>query len=127
MAKPELGTKRLCPNCGTKYYDLDRNPIVCPKCGTPFALVAAARPKPAPAEEEDEVEVEDDSAPVDFVSLEEADAEESGGEEVPVTDDDEEIADIGGDLDDDTFLEEDEEDADIDTLDIDVAPDEEER
>jgi uncharacterized protein (TIGR02300 family) len=127
VAKPELGTKRLCPNCGTKYYDLDRNPIVCPKCGTPFAAVAAvARPKPAPAEEEDEVEVEDDSAPVDFVSLEEADAEESGGEEVPVADD-EEIADIGGDLDDDTFLEEDEEDADIDTLDIDVAPDEEER
>ncbi|MBP0575000.1 hypothetical protein J8J27_30245, partial [Mycobacterium tuberculosis] len=82
--------------------------------------------KPAPAEEEDEIEVEDDSAPVDFVTLEEADAEETGGEEVPVADD-EEIADIGTDLDDDTFLEEDEEDADIDTLDIDVAPDEEER
>ena len=34
MAKPGLGTKRLCPHCGAKFYDLDKDPIVCPKCGT---------------------------------------------------------------------------------------------
>ena len=38
MVKPELGTKRVCPNCGTKYYDLNHNPIVCPRCGTELYL-----------------------------------------------------------------------------------------
>jgi putative transposase len=36
MTKPELGTKRLCPNCSARYYDLNKTPITCPKCGTPF-------------------------------------------------------------------------------------------
>ena len=34
MVKPELGTKRVCVACGTKFYDLTRTPAVCPKCGT---------------------------------------------------------------------------------------------
>ena len=124
MAKPELGTKRLCPSCSTKYYDLNKDPILCPKCGTPFTVAALAlRAKAAPVAEEEEDEVE--ALPVDFVSLEEADAEESGEADVPGIED-EEIEDIGGD-EDDTFLAPDEEDDDIDGIDIDVAGDEEER
>ncbi len=34
MAKPELGTKRVCVSCGAKFYDLTKQPAVCPKCGT---------------------------------------------------------------------------------------------
>ncbi len=34
MAKPELGTKRVCVSCGTRFYDLTRQPAICPKCGT---------------------------------------------------------------------------------------------
>lgn len=34
MAKPELGTKRVCVACATRFYDLARTPAVCPKCGT---------------------------------------------------------------------------------------------
>eukprot|EP01037_Dinobryon_pediforme_P005720 gene5720-5783_t len=34
MAKPELGTKRVCVSCGAKFYDLTKTPAVCPKCGT---------------------------------------------------------------------------------------------
>ena len=34
MAKPELGLKRVCVACGTKFYDLTRTPVTCPKCGT---------------------------------------------------------------------------------------------
>ena len=34
MAKPELGTKRVCVACGTRFYDLTKSPAVCPKCGT---------------------------------------------------------------------------------------------
>jgi uncharacterized protein (TIGR02300 family) len=36
VAKPELGTKRQCAGCGAKFYDLLKNPIVCPKCSTVF-------------------------------------------------------------------------------------------
>ena len=39
MTKAELGTKRLCPNCGARYYDLNHDPIVCPRCGTEFECV----------------------------------------------------------------------------------------
>lgn len=34
MAKPELGQKRTCVSCSTKFYDLTRAPAICPKCGT---------------------------------------------------------------------------------------------
>ena len=36
MAKPEWGKKRTCQSCGTKYYDLNKNPIICPSCGVEF-------------------------------------------------------------------------------------------
>ena len=56
MAKPEWGTKRICQSCGTRFYDLRRSPIECPKCGTifdPEILVKARRSRtvaaPAPA------------------------------------------------------------------------------
>ena len=34
MAKPELGIKRVCVSCGAKFYDLTKQPAICPKCGT---------------------------------------------------------------------------------------------
>ena len=84
MAKPELGTKRLCTNCGAKFYDLSKDPIVCPKCHTVLELAAVSarsRPEPAaavaaraaPAPQEEVVAPETQEA--EFVSLEEADAE----------------------------------------------------
>ncbi len=42
MAKPELGTKRLCAGCGAKFYDLGKSPIVCPKCNTVYEIALAA-------------------------------------------------------------------------------------
>ena len=36
MAKPEWGIKRICSSCKTKYYDLNKAPIICPSCGTEF-------------------------------------------------------------------------------------------
>ena len=32
MPKPEWGTKRTGP-CGTKFYDFNKSPIICPGCG----------------------------------------------------------------------------------------------
>ena len=36
MAKPEWGKKRICSACNTKYYDLNKSPIICPSCSTEF-------------------------------------------------------------------------------------------
>ena len=52
--KAERGTKRTCqnPECGSRFYDLNRDPIVCPICETVFKLDAApaqaAAPPPRP-------------------------------------------------------------------------------
>ncbi len=56
MAKPEWGSKRICPSCGTRYYDLLHKPVICPKCSTPFdpeAFLKSRRARPvAPVEKE---------------------------------------------------------------------------
>ena len=44
MAKAELGTKRLCANCGAKFYDLNKDPIHCPKCETVYVSRADREP-----------------------------------------------------------------------------------
>jgi uncharacterized protein (TIGR02300 family) len=40
--KAERGTKRTCqnPECGSRFYDLNRDPIVCPICETVFQVSA---------------------------------------------------------------------------------------
>jgi uncharacterized protein (TIGR02300 family) len=126
VTKAELGTKRLCPNCGAKYYDLNHDPIICPRCGTQFELSttkARAQPVKAAAVPVEEPEVE--AAPAaEFVTLEEADEEaaDSGAIKVDVDDDEEVEAD---DEADDTFLAEEDEEGD-DVTDIIGDVDEEE-
>ncbi len=100
MAKIDArGTKRSCQNngCNNKFYDLNRDPIVCPACDSiyklavveeeeiipPVAAVVAA-PTAVPDASADGEEVSDDDDAL--VSLEDADAE------------------LGADDDDDTFL-----------------------
>jgi uncharacterized protein (TIGR02300 family) len=36
MAKAEWGAKRRCLSCSAAFYDLNKSPIICPKCGTEF-------------------------------------------------------------------------------------------
>ncbi|HAW34310.1 MAG TPA: TIGR02300 family protein [Alphaproteobacteria bacterium] len=38
MSKPEWGTKRICLQCGEHFYDLGKDPIVCPKCGETMSV-----------------------------------------------------------------------------------------
>lgn len=38
MPKDEWGVKRLCPHCGSRFYDLQRDPMTCPECGHSFTL-----------------------------------------------------------------------------------------
>ena len=36
MTEIELGVKRRCISCGTKFYDFLKVPIICPNCATEF-------------------------------------------------------------------------------------------
>ena len=123
MAKPELGAKRQCQNCGAKFFDLNKDPIVCPKCGTIFQSVAARAERPSAKE----AEVEDEAvapAGVELVSLDEVEATEEKAVE-PVVDDDIEVED--DETVEDAFLEEEEEDDDdvAALIDGDIVNDEE--
>ena len=40
MAKPELGTKRICPDTGRKFYDMGKSPVISPYTGKVVPIVA---------------------------------------------------------------------------------------
>ncbi len=79
MSKPEWGTKRICSSCNARFYDMRRQPIVCPKCSTTFdpdVLIKKRRgrppasetkPVPIPGELEEaiDLELEEDLSPLD--------------------------------------------------------------
>lgn len=122
MAKPEWGTKRQCPACAARFYDLGKaDPVVCVKCAQAFEPEILLKPrrtrpddKPAAVvkavvlADGDEEELEID-ADLDTVSLEELEVEDV---EVDVDDPDAVIASIPG-LEDDDLVDA---DADDDTL-----------
>ena len=133
MAKSDLGTKRICPTTGKKFYDLNKNPVISPYTGevVPIAPVTAPRTRadqraaaPMDTEAPEAMEAEE------LVSLEEADAEENSGKVkavVPESEDDIEIDEAIDDDDDDSTFIADEEEEDEDVTDIigDVSGDEE--
>lgn len=66
MAKPEWGTKRSCPKCGERFYDLgEDNPVTCIACGInwePEPVLKSKQPLPfdtAKTTKEKAAEVED--------------------------------------------------------------------
>lgn len=76
LSKPELGTKRDCPSCGAKFYDLNKNPVVCPKCKheyVPDSGAKARRAKPAEKPKEKPVKravvVDDDDGNVSLDAM----------------------------------------------------------
>ena len=125
MAKPELGTKRVCPETGRKFYDLNKDPVISPYTGKVVpveAPVTRGRPEPAvaPPPRPAAAPVEEVAAPepqeAEFVSLEDADAEAQGakGPVETAEPDIEEDVEMDESLDDAAFIEEqEEEDADV--------------
>lgn len=113
MAKPELGTKRVDPETGKKFYDLNRDPIVSPYTGISYPRSYFETAIEIKGDDED-IEAEELDSTLekpDFISLEEADDETKGDDDLPDLGDDD--VDLGDD--DDTFLpdEEDDEDDDV--------------
>lgn len=100
MAKPELGTKRIDPETGKKFYDLNRDPIISPYTGNsyPRSYFDANSENVLLDEEDSEgLDVELDKA--DFISLEEVDEVDKAT--VGLEDDD---LHVGDDDDDAAFL-----------------------
>ena len=136
MAKSDLGTKRICPTTGKKFYDLNKSPVISPYTGevVPIAPVApprAVRGAAAAAAATTAPDMPEPAEAEELVSLEEADAEENTGKVkaiVPESEDDIEIDEtIEDDDDDDSTFIADEEEGDEDVTDIigDVGSDEE--
>lgn len=128
VTKPELGVKRDCPECGARFYDLNKEPARCPKCEhefTPEALLKPRRPRP----QDEETETPQESKKTPETSLESADKEAKPAksarkaaldEDDDDDDDDDEddlsdIEDIEVDIDDDndSLLDDDEDDSDV--------------
>ena len=111
VAKPEWGSKRICPSCGARYYDLMREPVICPKCATPFdaeAFLRSRRTRPAPPVEKELEPVGADEIDAEVETEEEAEAAEEEEEEaVPLEEAEEEDEEL---LEDASELGEDEDD-----------------
>ena len=45
MAKSDLGTKRICPTTGKKFYDLNKNPVISPYTGEVVPIAPVAPPR----------------------------------------------------------------------------------
>ena len=95
MAKPEWGTKRSCPKCGTRFYDLGKNdPVACIDCGhewVPEPILKSKQPipqEPAPKKKV-EAEAEDDKEDVELD--EELEVDEDDLDDL---DDDDDVSDV---------------------------------
>ncbi len=103
MTKPEWGSKHRCVHCGSVFYDMQRDPILCPGCGKthqPEVLLKSRRSRteekikvPVPAKvpvavvldeaaDEDEDLDEDETVAADLI--EDAAELEDGDDNAPV-------------------------------------------
>jgi len=91
MVKPEWGTKRTCPKCGTRFYDLGKeDPATCIECGeswTPEAVLKSKQPMPFEAEKKD-AKKEADTVDDEDLDVNIDDAEPSADQEVDLGGDD---------------------------------------
>jgi len=102
MVKPEWGTKRTCPKCATRFYDLGKDdPVTCIECGTtwtPEPILKSKQPlpfdqaTPEAAKKTDTALAGGDDDHDDDLNIDE-DEEASPDDEVDLGDDDD---DIGG-------------------------------
>ena len=91
MIKPEWGTKRTCPKCATRFYDLEKDdPVTCINCGhawEPEPILKSKQPMPFEQAKPDKQEPDRDLAGDD-------EDLETNEDEEPSPDDE---VDLGGD------------------------------
>lgn len=95
MPKEEWGVKRLCPNCSTRFYDLQRDPMVCPSCGHSFSLesLTSGKSRSLVADKSDAQSAKTkDDVEADDVVLDDDDTDVALGDNVLDDDDDDEVS-----------------------------------
>ena len=98
VANPEWGTKRTCKKCAVRFYDLNRAPVVCPKCGThhvdkPLAKASAGAKAPPLEPRNTKPKMNDEAAQAMDVAV----ANDDDGDEEKEEDDVAEVLDIRDD------------------------------
>ena len=118
MPKEEWGVKRLCADCGARFYDLGRDPVDCPKCGATYVAEAAyAKGKVVRAtakddgDDDDALDDDEDDAVIEVDDDDDAD----DSDDVVVADDDDDDDDDSLE-DEDVLLDDDDDDDDDDDL-----------
>ncbi|MGE0775428.1 MAG: TIGR02300 family protein [Sphingomonadaceae bacterium] len=104
MVKPEWGTKRTCPKCSTRFYDLGKDdPVTCVECGAawePDPVLKSKQPMPFEAPKP---EVQADKPDSDLVEEDldiDEDSETNPDDDVDLGGDDDIGVETGGDKDD---------------------------
>jgi uncharacterized protein (TIGR02300 family) len=94
MVKPEWGTKRTCPKCSTRFYDLGKeDPVHCIECGTDFVpepVLKSKQPLAFEPVQAKEPEKADEDLAADDLAVDE-DEEISADEEVDLETGDEDL------------------------------------
>jgi uncharacterized protein (TIGR02300 family) len=103
MVKPEWGTKRACPKCGTRFYDLGKDdPVTCINCGVnwePEPILKSKQPLPFEAvKAADKPEPQDNDLGDEDLDIAE-DEEPSADDDVDLGGDDDLGVETGGDED----------------------------
>ena len=94
MVKPEWGTKRTCPKCATRFYDLGNDdPVHCIECGTdwvPEPVLKSKQPLAFEAAAPVKEKAKDDDLEAEDLAIDE-DEEPSADDEVDLTTDDDDL------------------------------------
>ena len=102
MVKPEWGTKRTCPKCSTRFYDLGKeDPVHCIECGTDFVpepVLKSKQPLPFESVQPEQPAKQDEDLAADELAIDE-DEEPSADEEVDLATGDDDLGVATGDED----------------------------
>ncbi len=112
MAKAEWGTKRVCPKCGTKFYDMKNEPIVCVSCGQTFEPESVLKSKQSAGHAE--IVAAKNKADAKAAAAAAKAAKEAEDDDDDLLDDDDiDLEDIDDDDIDDDLLDDDDDDDDV--------------
>jgi uncharacterized protein (TIGR02300 family) len=83
MSRDDWGIKRVCLSCGTRFYDFNKSPIICPTCGAVFDPEYLLKRKTKNSQEKSDDIIDD----IDTV-VEDGDLIDESGDDLEDTDDD---------------------------------------
>ena len=95
MPKDEWGVKRVCPKCSVRFYDLQKDPMTCPSCGSSFDIASLTVAKPrsvAPERASKQVAAVDDDLEDGDILVEDDDSVDDLDDELLDEDDDDNVS-----------------------------------